>query len=75
MGMSLGVQEGLRNISAEAFAMLGAPSLAYVRPMATPEGPLYGIFAANGTQVGAAPSQELAMVLARRHDFEPVNVH
>ena len=68
-------QEGLRNISPEAFAMLGAPSLAYVRLVPTPEGPLYGIYAANGTQVGAAPTLDLAMVLARRHDFEPVNVH
>jgi hypothetical protein len=35
----------------------------------------FGIFAADGTGIGAAPSRELAFVAARQHDLEPVSVH
>ncbi|MEQ8348140.1 MAG: DUF1150 family protein [Sneathiellaceae bacterium] len=59
----------------EAFAMLGAPDLAYVRPVATQMGPAFGIFAANGQNVGIADSAEQAFAAARQHDLAPVYVH
>lgn len=59
----------------EAFAMLGAPDLAYVRPVQTQMGPAFGIFAANGQHVGLAESQEHAFAAARQHDLAPVYVH
>lgn len=61
--------------SPEAFAMLGAPDLAYVRPVQTQMGPAYGIFAANGQHVGLAESAEHAFVAARQHDLAPVYVN
>ncbi len=69
------VTELLRHISTEALASLGAPGLAYVRPIETPEGPAFGIFAANGQQLGAVGDREVAFAAARQHDLEPVNVH
>lgn len=65
----------LRNISVEALVMLGAPELAYIRPIETAVGPAFGIFAANGVQVGVVPERDLAFAAARQHDLSPVSVH
>ena len=64
-----------RRITPEALAMLGGPGLAYVRPLPTPEGAAFGIFSADGTQLGQAPTRDVAMAVARQHDLEPVSVH
>lgn len=61
--------------SPEAFAMLGAPDLAYVRPVETQMGQAFGIFAANGQHVGLAESADKAFAAARQHDLAPVYVH
>lgn len=61
--------------TAEAFAMLGAPDLAYVRPVQTQMGQAFGIFAANGQHVGLAETAEHAFSAARQHDLAPVYVH
>jgi hypothetical protein len=67
--------ETTNKISPEAFAMLGAPTLAYVRPIEMEGVAAWGVFAANGEQIGAAASREVALAAARQNDFEPVNVH
>jgi len=60
----------------EDFANFGAPVLAYVRPVATPEGkPAFGIFSASGLQLGIAPERDLAFAAARQHELEPVSQH
>ena len=65
----------LRQITPEAFALLGMPELAYVRPVMTPEGQLFGIFSASGEQVGVAENADVAFAAARQHGLEPVCVH
>jgi hypothetical protein len=65
----------LRSITVEALSMLGAPDLAYIRPVDTPVGPAFGIYAANGVQVGVVPDREIAFAAARQHDLSPVSVH
>lgn len=67
--------QNLRHISPEALAMLGAPSLAYVRPVTVPGGIGWGIFAANGQQMGVVDDRELALAAARQHELQPVDVH
>lgn len=64
-----------RPMATEAFAMLGAPSLAYVRPLEIEGEMAYGIFAANGQPLGAARTIEDAFAAAVEHDLKPVNVH
>ncbi len=60
----------------EDFANLGAPVLAYVRPVQTLEGiAAYGIFSASGQQIGIAPERDLAFAAARQHELEPVSLH
>ena len=62
-------------MSAETFANLGAPDLAYIRPIDTPQGVVWGIFAANGTQLGVAPERDLAFAAAVQYDLVPVSLH
>lgn len=59
----------------ETFANLGAPDLAYVRLLETPEGKAWGIYSANGTQLGYAPERDLAFAAAVQNDLMPVSVH
>ncbi len=64
------------SMSAEDFANLGAPVLAYVRPVQTPEGvAAFGIFSASGQPLGVAPDRDLAFAAARQHELEPVSLH
>jgi hypothetical protein len=58
----------------ETFANLGAPDLAYIRPVQTPEGVAWGIYAANGTQLGFAPERDLAFAAAVQNELLPVSV-
>lgn len=60
---------------AEIFANLGAPDLAYVRSVATPEGIAWGIYAANGAHLGWAPARDLAFAAAVQHELHPVSAH
>jgi hypothetical protein len=69
-------KESIRNITPEGLAGIGAPSLAYVRPVEAENGQkLFGIFSANGMQMGVAPSRELAFITVRQHEMFPVSVH
>jgi hypothetical protein len=63
------------NLSPEAFAMMGAPHLAYVGPVETEAGRGFGIHAANGSLLAVVRSRELAFATARQNELEPVSVH
>ena len=60
--------ETARSLSPEAFAMLGAPQLAYVAPVTGEQGKGFGIFAANGNLLGVVASRELAFAAPRGVD-------
>jgi hypothetical protein len=57
--------ESLRRITPEALALLGAPNLAYIRPVEVDGGPGWGIFAANGQAMGVVDDREVAFAAAR----------
>lgn len=65
----------IRKITPEALAMLGAPNLAYVRPVTVDGQNLFGIFAANGQQIGLSPNRDGAFAVIRQNDMEPLSVH
>lgn len=65
----------LTPMPAEDFANLGAPLLAYIRPVETPQGHAFGIFTAAGQPIGVAEERETAFAAARQHELSPVNVH
>lgn len=65
----------VQTVTPEALAMLGAPSLAYIRPVKVSGAEGWGIFAANGQPMGMVESREEAFAAARQHDLSPVSVH
>ncbi len=66
----------VRELTPEMLAEVGAPALAYVRPVEIDGGQkAFGIFSAKGQQMGVAPSRELAFIAVRQHEMFPVSVH
>lgn len=69
------MENNLRHLSPQALAMLGAPQLAYIREITVEGESAWGIFAANGQQVGQLEDCESAFLAARQNDLTPVYVH
>jgi hypothetical protein len=67
--------EKLRHISPQEFAVLGMQDLAYVKPVVVENQPGYGVFAADGTQIGLMADRGIAFAAVRQHELEPVSVH
>jgi hypothetical protein len=67
--------EKLRHISPQEFAVLGMQDLAYVKPVVVEDQPGYGVFAADGTQIGLMADRGIAFAAVRQHELEPVSVH
>jgi hypothetical protein len=66
---------GYRRMDPAAFAALGAHQIAYVRPVVVNGQKVAAIFAADGTQIGAAPDVPTAMAAVVQHEMAPVMVH
>ncbi len=62
-------------ISPEAFALLGAQDIAYIKPVITDHGTGFGIYSANGKEMAMVADRDVAFALVRQHDMEPVSVH
>ena len=54
---------------------LGLDEIAYIKPIVEDGEDIYGIFAADGEQIGMAPEFELARAMTIQSDLYPVNVH
>ncbi len=64
----------LRSLSAADFRNFGAGHLAYVRPALIENRPGWAVHGADGTPVTFSSRREIAFVLARQNDLEPVSV-
>jgi len=53
----------------------GAEDTAYVKRVHEEGETFYAIFQGDGTQIGAAPSRDLAFAAIRQHEMEPLSVH
>lgn len=69
------IDQKLRQISAQEFALLGMQDLAYIRRVIVNDEAGFAIHAADGTEVAVLPSRDLAFATVRQHDLEPVSVH
>ena len=58
----------------ERYLAEGFP-LAYVRPVRTDKGLVYGVFSADGMQLALFSSRDAAYYSAKQHDLEPVLIH
>ena len=67
--------ESLRAISPRGLAALGTPDVAYMRPVATPDGRMaVGIFAADGNPLGVVATRDRALAVLADLDLEPVSL-
>lgn len=73
--MNLDNTNGFRPLSPKEFANLGAPIMAYVRPVTEDGQTGYGIYSADGRQMTVVANRELAFASALQHDLQPVSVH
>lgn len=58
-----------------AFAGLGLPTLAFVKPVTVEGEFMWSIHSADGTQIGLAPSREIAFAAMIQNELDPVSVH
>jgi hypothetical protein len=68
-------REFLRNLSPSAFASLGAEGIAYIKPVMVDDEAAFAVFLADGRQLAVITDRELATVMVRQNDLEPVSVH
>ena len=69
------MKPGYQPMDAAAFAALGANHIAYVRAVMLNGKAAVAIFAADGTQIGAAPDVPTAMAAVVQHEMAPLRVH
>ena len=62
----------LAHLSERDFAAFGMNEVAYVKRA---DGPGYMIYSADGTPLGQAETQELALYALRHHGLEPLSLH
>jgi hypothetical protein len=56
-------------------ASWGVPIVAYVKHVGDAGAGSWGIYGADGTQIGVAPDRATAMAAVRQHELEPLSVH
>ncbi len=69
------ITEKFRQISPQDFAMIGMQQLAYIRPAVINGVAAFSIHAADGTQIGIAPTRDVAFAAVKQHELEPVSLH
>ncbi len=65
----------LRNLSQIDWARFGAQDMAYIRPVTVNGTQAVAIHAGDGTPIGAAPTEALAIAAILQHEMAPVLVH
>ena len=69
------ITEKLREMSPQDFALIGVQQFAYIKPNVVNGVSGFSIHAADGTQLGMAPSRDIAFAAVKQHDLEPVSLH
>ena len=68
--------QSLRTLAPSEWKSWGNNEIAFIRQLETQDGEImYGIFAADGTPVTAAPSLAHAVAMVKQQDIEPQMVH
>jgi hypothetical protein len=66
----------VRRMSAEQLLHLGVQHIAYVKTATDEDGaPRYVVCTAEGAELGAFASRDVAFAAVRQHDLEPVSLH
>ena len=67
--------EGLRQLSAQELGLLGVNDVAYIKRIVEDGAEGFAVHAADGTRIAVLGDRELAFVVVRQNDMEPVSVH
>jgi len=67
----------LKALSSQDFARIGMNEIAYIRPLSLSpdEQHVYGVYAADGTQMSVLASMDMAIATLRHNDLVPVTLH
>jgi len=65
----------LRNLSPVDWARFGAQEMAYIRRVTVDGNQAVAIHAGDGTPIGAAPNEALAIAAILQHEMAPSLVH
>lgn len=68
------ITEKLREMSPQDFVLVGMQQLAYIKPTVVNGVSSFSIHAADGTQIGVAPSRDIAFAAVKQHELEPVSL-
>jgi len=68
------ITEKLREMSPQDFALIGMQELAYIKPTVVNGVSGFSIHAADGTQIGMAPTRDIAFAAVKQHELEPVSL-
>jgi len=68
-------QKAFQPMPAQAFAEWGVGQFAYIKPFEVNGEHLYGVFAANGEQMGIMQSFPVAQAAVVQHGLEPMSAH
>ncbi len=68
-------EQGLRGLSTEGLAMLGADQIAYIRPHLIKGQTIYVIHGANGKELAGFDNQASALAACHEHELEAVGLH
>ena len=66
---------GSRHLSERELGMLGVEDVAYIKRVVVDGAEGFAVHAADGTQMAVLASRDLAFVVVRQNDMEPVSVH
>jgi hypothetical protein len=71
------VRNLLVGLSPRDFLKIGMDEIAYVRPILVKgvTKPVYGVYAADGTQLSVLDSMDMAIATMRHNDLLPVTLH
>ena len=67
--------EGIRPLSARELGLLGVNDVAYVKPIIEDGNKAFAVYAADGTRIAVLGNRDLAFLVVRQNDMEPMSVH
>ncbi|HEX4191817.1 MAG TPA: DUF1150 family protein [Stellaceae bacterium] len=70
----MNIAEKLHEMSDQDFALIGMQQLAYIKPTVVNGVTGFSIHAADGTQIGMAPSRDIAFAAVKQHELEPLSL-
>jgi len=67
--------EGIRQLSERELGLLGVNDVAYVKRITDDGTEGFAVHAADGTRIAVLANRDLAFVMVRQNDMEPLSVH